>query len=522
MTEIKYRRVILGLVFSALILIYPYFVCPALSSTQVMTADEAGLTHLIASDRDEPEVYGYLNNSSSAVRLAAAQQLAKIGTNYSTSLLLSLATTDADGAVRQAASLSLWKIRYKVAPSTTYKQAVLLGILQRYIPGTPIDVTKTAEVKVWAIELLRDVAQDASVSAVSVVLKKVIDDPEVTQYSDYIKQKTQETLDILDYSGGKLQNPPTNLINSALTNTLAKPHIRQWAVRVLIRQNPEDLGTSLSLLLDTAVKQNDDAFASYLAGVIEERQNKSPVIEFISPQEGETVHQTPIQITGVSFGVPFVEHMNLNYGANTYTKSVVDDNGNTVTASITINLDNRPPVLAPIGNKSVIKGAFLQFKLIATDPEDQDIDLYYSADPLPNGATFDQATRTFSWTPQTAGNYALTFKVSDRYGMSTSEKINILVTTVSVPLPPTGLTASLVGNGVKLDWKDNSNNETNFRIERKLGTGGVWQQVRLVAQNITTCTDMGVSQHSTYYYRVCAVNAGGMSNYSNEVFVAIK
>lgn len=84
--------------------------------------------------------------------------------------------------------------------------------------------------------------------------------------------------------------------------------------------------------------------------------------------------------------------------------------------SITITLSNvnRPPVLAPIGNRAVGESQTLQFTLSATDPDGNA--LSYSAANLPLGATFDPATGIFSWTPDfsQAGNYPnVEFTVSD-------------------------------------------------------------------------------------------------------------
>src|SRR5439155_672088 len=84
------------------------------------------------------------------------------------------------------------------------------------------------------------------------------------------------------------------------------------------------------------------------------------------------------------------------------------------TIAITIGNTNRAPVLAAIGNKSGSEGSLLTFTVVATDA-DSDA-LTYSASGLPTGASFDAATRTFSWTPSftQAGTYsAVTFTVTD-------------------------------------------------------------------------------------------------------------
>jgi hypothetical protein len=95
--------------------------------------------------------------------------------------------------------------------------------------------------------------------------------------------------------------------------------------------------------------------------------------------------------------------------------------------------DNLPPVLDPIGNQTVNEGATLTFTISATDPSNDP--LIFSAGNLPLGATFDPATRIFSWTPtevQGPGTFSsITFAVSDNHNNADSETISIAVNEVN-------------------------------------------------------------------------------------------
>jgi uncharacterized repeat protein (TIGR02543 family) len=93
-----------------------------------------------------------------------------------------------------------------------------------------------------------------------------------------------------------------------------------------------------------------------------------------------------------------------------------------------------PPVLDPVGDKSVDEGETLSFTLTASDPNPGQT-LTFGAEELPAGATLDPDTGEFSWTPSEAqgpGTYTVTFTVSD--GMATdSETIHIDVAEVNNP-----------------------------------------------------------------------------------------
>jgi YD repeat-containing protein len=91
-------------------------------------------------------------------------------------------------------------------------------------------------------------------------------------------------------------------------------------------------------------------------------------------------------------------------------------------------------------------------------------------------------------------------------------------TSIIPPSVPSSLTATAVSsNQINLSWTDNSNNETGFKIERKIGASGTYSQVAIVGANIIAYSDTGLTSETTYYYRVKAYNAAGDSGYTNEV-----
>ena len=84
------------------------------------------------------------------------------------------------------------------------------------------------------------------------------------------------------------------------------------------------------------------------------------------------------------------------------------------------------------------------------------------------------------------------------------------------PASPSNLNASAVSTSqINLTWTDNSTDETGFRIERRTSTGS-YIEIATVGANITSYSDTGLNESTTYYYRVRAYNSAGNSDYSNE------
>jgi len=97
--------------------------------------------------------------------------------------------------------------------------------------------------------------------------------------------------------------------------------------------------------------------------------------------------------------------------------------------------------------------------------------------------------------------------------------------TTQLPAAPTSLTAALqAGPQVLLTWTDNANNETQFAVERKVGTGSFSTLVSVgpkAGTGSVSYTDTAVAAGATYTYRVAAVNSAGLSAYSNTSGVTI-
>ncbi len=82
-----------------------------------------------------------------------------------------------------------------------------------------------------------------------------------------------------------------------------------------------------------------------------------------------------------------------------------------------------------------------------------------------------------------------------------------------LPRSPSGLVATVMsGTAVDLAWNDDADNETGYRIERCTGAGcSDFTEIGTAAANAEAFSVTGLTQGSTYRFRVMAVNAVGTS-----------
>jgi hypothetical protein len=91
------------------------------------------------------------------------------------------------------------------------------------------------------------------------------------------------------------------------------------------------------------------------------------------------------------------------------------------------------------------------------------------------------------------------------------------------PAAPTGLAAVNTSRGVvTLNWKDNSDNEQNFLIERSTSVASGYAQIASVNAGVTSYADSTVVKKTIYYYRVRAANGTFNPLYSNVASVNVK
>ena len=196
------------------------------------------------------------------------------------------------------------------------------------------------------------------------------------------------------------------------------------------------------------------------------------------------------------------------------------------TITITVTQAKQPPVLQPIGNKTITEGDTLTFIISATDPDGDP--LTYSASNLPTGASFNASTRTFSWKPgfDQAGTYTgVHFQVSDDTATD-SEDISITVTNAGPPLAP-GLIEPEYGEaGIPLtptfSWQPGKYTEySRLQIATDPSFSQLVADIPQLTQNSYTLQSL-LSYGTTYYWQVIASNFDGQTTSETYGFITLE
>ncbi len=133
-----------------------------------------------------------------------------------------------------------------------------------------------------------------------------------------------------------------------------------------------------------------------------------------------------------------VEDQGLDFKLKPDKEFVLND---TMSVFITVKQTNRAPSFATIEPKTVKENELLTFTTPASDPDREDAGkLSFSASNLPEGATYDTLTQTFSWKPtyEQSGNYTVSFRVVDTGidGTPLSDLKEVPITVIHVNRPP--------------------------------------------------------------------------------------
>ncbi|NOH02165.1 MAG: fibronectin type III domain-containing protein [Chloroflexi bacterium] len=131
-------------------------------------------------------------------------------------------------------------------------------------------------------------------------------------------------------------------------------------------------------------------------------------------------------------------------------------------------------------------------------------------------ATFSDATVQ----PKTTYMYRV-YAFNGDGNSGTSNEITV-VTPGEIPQAPSRLkVGKITRTTVALSWRDNATNETGYTIEVSTDNFQTWTVIQLPA-NATSYNVTGLSGNTTYWFRVQAYNADGVSAYSEVVSAKTK
>ena len=106
------------------------------------------------------------------------------------------------------------------------------------------------------------------------------------------------------------------------------------------------------------------------------------------------------------------------------------------------------------------------------------------------------------------------------YVLSFNGKIYKFTPTAPIVAPSFLRISNALPDEITLQWKDNSNNETGFIIERQTETTDVFVVIDSVSSNVISFTDIIVDT-ALYSYRVKAFDVSNQSGYSNQASINI-
>jgi hypothetical protein len=186
---------------------------------------------------------------------------------------------------------------------------------------------------------------------------------------------------------------------------------------------------------------------------------------------------------------------------------------------------DQPPAItltSPSNNNTYTAPADIVISATASDDDAvQFVDFFNDTTLL---ARDSSAPFSFTWSSVPAGTYelyAIAVDTSNQFSRSASAIVTVSEppVVVNAPLAPIDVSANFIPNtkNVEVSWRDVSDNESSFTVERSIN-GSTFTSIGLLGANQTTYADTSVQRKTHYYYRVRAANSAG-SNVSSVVSV---
>lgn len=93
-----------------------------------------------------------------------------------------------------------------------------------------------------------------------------------------------------------------------------------------------------------------------------------------------------------------------------------------------------------------------------------------------------------------------------------------IIDTINIPKAPSNLIVlNTTPNSITIGWNDNSTNEQGFIIARRRSDELLFRYVDTVSADILTYQEVGLTPDNLYFYKICAFNSFGLSDFTNTV-----
>lgn len=109
----------------------------------------------------------------------------------------------------------------------------------------------------------------------------------------------------------------------------------------------------------------------------------------------------------------------------------------------------------------------------------------------------------------------------NEYGSSTYSNVNSATTKTCIAAPSLLSSEAISNSQIVLNWTDNADNESGFKIEQSSSVNGPYSEAGNVGANVSTYTS-SAQCGTLVYFRVRAYNSFGSSNYSNVTYNTTK
>jgi hypothetical protein len=127
----------------------------------------------------------------------------------------------------------------------------------------------------------------------------------------------------------------------------------------------------------------------------------------------------------------------------------------------------------------------------------------------------------FGLTPNTTYKFVVqAYNSFGNSGFSNEATVTTSYNQPGTPEPPVNLSVlETTSTSITLQWQDRSSNEQGFKIARRLPSDTNFIIIDSVITDVLTYREVGLSPSTDYFYKVCAYNRYGFSEYTNVVQV---